>query len=93
MLESKLWHNKTETKIVKAVKMLEFIKTYHHYPRKFNFAYFFSSMILPPFCWGKNFRKYSSGEMGNFLLPEGMSKNEKIQFFCSQLYRPVILTP
>ena len=27
MLESKLWHNKSETKNVKVAKMVEFIKT------------------------------------------------------------------
>ena len=27
-VKANLWHNKTETKYVKAVKMMEFIKTY-----------------------------------------------------------------
>ena len=58
-------------------------------------------------CWGKiDFQKLCLGEMGNFLLPEvvmiktwlrvllvGMCKNEQIQFFDSQMYFSVILTP
>ena len=47
MLESKLWHKKTETKNVKVAKMVEFIKTYNQYPCKFNFCHFISSIILP----------------------------------------------
>ena len=54
MLTSKLWHNKTETKIVKIAKMVEFIKTYNQYPCKFNFCHFVSSIIRPPFWWVKN---------------------------------------
>ena len=55
ILESKLWHNKTETKNVKVAKMVEFIKACNQYPRKFNFSHFF--------------RKLCSEEMDNFLLP------------------------
>ena len=32
MLETKLWHNKTEIKNVKVAKMMEFIKTCDQYP-------------------------------------------------------------
>ena len=45
---------KTETKNVKVAKMVEFIKTCDQHPHKFNFGHFFSSLILPPFFWGKN---------------------------------------
>ena len=34
MIESKLWHNKTETKNVKVAKMVEFIKTCEQYHRR-----------------------------------------------------------
>ena len=56
MLESKLWHNKIETKNVKVAKMVEYIKTYNQYLRKFNFCLFFNCIILPstPLCWVKN---------------------------------------
>ena len=54
MTESKLWHNKTEIKNVKLAKMVEFIKTCDQIPHKFNFGHFFSSIISPLFCWGKN---------------------------------------
>ena len=37
MLETKLWHNKTEIKNVKVAKMMEFIKTCDQYPCRFNF--------------------------------------------------------
>ena len=40
MLESKLWHNKTETKNVNVAKMVEFMKTYDEFPRRFNFGDF-----------------------------------------------------
>ena len=40
MLESKLSHNKTETKNIKVAKMMEIIKTCDQYPYKFNFGYF-----------------------------------------------------
>ena len=54
MLETKLWHNKTETENVKVAKMTEFIKTCDQYPRRLNFGDFFNSIILPPtFIWGK----------------------------------------
>ena len=43
MTESKLWHKKTGIKNAKSAKMVEF-----------NFGHFFSSIILPPFCWAKN---------------------------------------
>ena len=33
--------------------MVEYIKTCDQYPYNFNFDHFFSSIILPPFCWGK----------------------------------------
>ena len=55
MLESRLWYNKIETKNVKVAKMMEFIKTYDQYPRKFNFGHFFSSIILPPFWTDSTF--------------------------------------
>ena len=54
MLESKLWHNKIDTKNVKVAKKVEFIKTCDQYPRKFNFDHFFSSIILPLLYRGKN---------------------------------------
>ena len=54
MTKSKLWHNKTEIKNVKVAKMVELIKSCDKYPHKFNFGQFFSFLILPPFCWGKN---------------------------------------
>ena len=104
MFEAKLWHNKTETKKVKAAKMVEFIKTYDPYPSRFNFGNFFNSVILShPFCSGKiDLQKRCLGETsfclgvmiktwGRVLLG-GMSKNEQIQIFYSQMYLPVILT-
>ena len=64
-LESKLCDNKTEIKIVKVEKMIEFIKTCHQCPRKFNFGHFVGSIILPPFCWGKiDFQKTLFRESG-----------------------------
>ena len=54
MLESKLWHSKTVTKNVAGAKMVKFTKSCDQYHRKFNFAHFFSFVIvsspLPPFC-------------------------------------------
>ena len=35
MIESKLWHSKTEIKNVKVVKIVDFIKTCYQYPHKF----------------------------------------------------------
>ena len=87
MIESKIWHNKTEIKNVKVVKTVEFIKTCDQYPHKFNFGHFFSSIILPPFCCGKN--RFSENavqvkQVISFCLRESfigaISKNEKIQF-------------
>ena len=40
MLESELWHKRTETKNAKDARMVEFIKTCDNYPRKFNFGRF-----------------------------------------------------
>ena len=54
MSTSKLWHNKTENKNLKVEKMVEFFQTCHQYPGKFNFGHFFSSIILPSFCWKNN---------------------------------------
>ena len=103
MLESKLWHNKTETKNVNVAKMVEFIKTYDEFPRRFNFGDLFNSIMQPPLCWRKNrssenavweeWVSFSLGRgrgvmiktLGRGLLG-GMSKNEQIQFFDSQIY-------
>ena len=57
MLEFKLWDNKTEPKNAEVTKMMEFIKTCDQHPSKFNFGYFFSSIILPSFFWGKQIFK------------------------------------
>ena len=87
--------------------MVEFIKTSDQYPRKFNFNYFFSSIILPLSAGEKYiFKKRCLEETGKLLLRgfvmikiwrkvllECMSKNYQIQFFDSQMYFPVILTP
>ena len=54
MLESKLWHNKTEISSLNVAKMVEFIKTCDQYPVRFNFGHFFSSKIVSALCWGKN---------------------------------------
>ena len=67
MLEAKLWHNKTETKNVKAANMVEFIKTCDQYPRRFHFGHFFSSII---WSWGKN------------RNPENAVREEWAIFFC-----------
>ena len=80
MLESKLWHNKTETKNVKVAKMVEFIETCDQYPRKFNFGHFFSSIILPHFEKMGNsllFGVVMIKTWGRVLL-RGVSKNEHI---------------
>ena len=75
-------------KNVKVRKMVEFIKTCNHYPRKFNFGHFFSSIIRrPQFCSEKNTKKQQQGR----VLIAYMSKNEQIQFFDSQMDFPVIL--
>ena len=50
MLESKLWHNKTEIKNVKVAKMVEFIKTCD--PCRFYFCHFFCPIRLLPFLLG-----------------------------------------
>ena len=59
MIESKLWHNKTEIENEKLAKMVEFIKTCDQIPYKFNFGHFFCSdemgnFLLPggAFCLG-----------------------------------------
>ena len=98
MLESKLWQNKTENENEKVVKIVKFFKTCDQYPHKFIFGYFFSSIILSPFCWGKNIFSKNRGWRGVMIrawgkvLLRAMSKNEQIQFFDSQIYFPVILT-
>ena len=46
MLETKLWHNKIDTKNVKVAKMMEFIKTCDQYPHRFNFDNFFNSITV-----------------------------------------------
>ena len=92
MLESKLWHNKTETKNVKVAKMKEFIKTCDQYPRKLIVSYFFSFIILPLFSWEE--KRFSENAVRvkwviSFCLGEifawGMSKNDQIQFFDPQI--------
>ena len=109
MLEAKLWHNKTETKNVKAAKMVEFTKTCDQYLRRLNFGNFFNSIILtpPPFCWVKNRSSENAAReewvitfyLGVMIKTWGrvllgdMSKTEQIQFFDLQMYLPVILTP
>ena len=77
MLEAKLWHNKTETKNVKVAKMVEFILTCDQYPRRFKFGNFFNSLILPPFCWGKNRSSENAvrEEWVIFFCLEGNDKN------------------
>ena len=104
MLEAKLLHNKTQTKNVKVAKMVEYIKTCDQYPCNFNFGNFFNSIILSPtFLLRKKIsEKAADGQFpspwgimiktwGRILLG-GMSKNEQIQVFDSQMYLPVILT-
>ena len=99
MLVTKLWHGKTESKNVKAAKMVEFIKTCDQCPpRRFNFGNFFNSIILPPpFCWGKNrssenavreewaisFCLWGNDKNLGTNFTWGMSKNEQIHFFDS----------
>ena len=70
MLETKLWHNKTEIKNVKVAKMMEFIKTCDQYPRRFNFCNLFNSIILPPVLLEKKkmLRQRCLGGMCNFHL-------------------------
>ena len=70
MLETKLWHNKTEIKNVKVAKMMEFIKTCDQYPCRFNFCNLFNSITLPPVLLEKKkmLRQRCLGGMGNFLL-------------------------
>ena len=96
MLESKLWHNKTETKNVNVAKMVEFIKTCDEFLRRFNFGNLFNSIMLPSLCWRKNrssqnavreeWVSFSLGggimikTLGRVLLG-GMSKNEQISIF------------
>ena len=81
--------------------MVEFIKTCDQYPRTFNFGNFLvNSIILTPFWCRKNRSSENAvkeewvlffclGVMittwGRFLI-EGMSKNEQVQFFDSQIY-------
>ena len=113
MLEAKFWHNNTEIKNVKVEKMVEFIKTYDQYPRRFNFGNFFNSIIIlrppPPLLsageeidlhkifFARNGKFCSASEemiktCGRVLLG-GMSKNDQIHIFDSQMYLPVMLTP
>ena len=103
MLEAKLWYKKTETKNVKVVKMVEFIKTCNQYPRRFNFGNFFNSIIFSLSAeekssenavqeeWIISFCLGGNDNLGRVLLGS-MSKNEHVQFFDSQMYLPVILT-
>ena len=61
MLESKLWHKKTETKNVKALNMVEFINPCEQYPHKFKFGLSARGK--------KIFRKRCSSEVGNLVMP------------------------
>ena len=106
MLESKLWQNKKETKNINVAKIMEFIETCDHYTRKFFQVHAWSS---PLFAGENRFKKKRcSGEIGDFFLSGlamirnwgrggglrgNMTKNEQIQFFDSQMYFPVTLTP
>ena len=86
----------------KCCKIGRIYQTCDQCPSKFNFGHFFSSIILPRSAKEKQiFKNCCSGKMGNFLLLwlamirvllRGMSKNEQIQFFVSQMFFPVILT-
>ena len=60
MFESKLWHNRTETKNVKVAKMAEFIKACDQYSPRFIWSFFLLH------CY--------SEEIDNFLLFEGNDK-------------------
>ena len=97
MRESKLWHNKTETKNVNVAKMVEFIKTCDEFPRRFNFGNLFNSVMLPPLCWRKNrssenalreeWVSFSLGGGGVMIKTLGrVLLGEKIQFFDLQIY-------
>ena len=48
MFAAKLWQNKTESKNVKVAKIVEFIETYDHYPRRFIFETFSTHNHHPP---------------------------------------------
>ena len=99
MLAAKLWHNKTETKSVKVAKMVEFIKTRDQYPCRFNFGTFFNSIIPHSLLLGKN-RSLGNAVWEEWIVSfclrgndenlgesfGGMSKNEQVQFFDSQMY-------
>ena len=80
MLESKLWHNKTDTKKAKCAKMVGLNKTNCQYPHKFYFGHFFSSIVsfLSPLSTGGiNFQKNAAwGKwLISFILPRGDDKN------------------
>ena len=48
MFAAKLWQNKTESKNVKVAKIVEFIETCDHYPRRFIFETFSTHNHQPP---------------------------------------------
>ena len=106
LLQSKLCHNKTETKKVKVANGgIKFIKTYDEYLCKFISGPIFGSIVLLLSAGEKQILKTLFwGEMGNIFLPgvvmikswgrvllQGMSKQTK--FFDLQMYFPVIITP
>ena len=87
--------------------MVKFIKTCDQYPHKFHFGYFFSSIILTPFCEGKiDFQKNApwrnwvtsfcqeddEKNLGEILVWK-VIKIDYIHFFDSQIFFSVILTP
>ena len=84
MLESKLWLSKTETKNVKAVEMVGFIKTCDQSPHRFNFGHFFQlTAFSSPFCWGNRFLKYAT--WAKWIISvylEGDDKNLGKSFVC-----------
>ena len=65
MLEAKLWHNKTETKNAKVAKMVEFIKTFDQYPRRFNFLLLCLEVLGEGFLFSWETEK---GFVGNYCL-------------------------
>ena len=61
---------KKKTKNVKVTKVVEFIKTCDHYPRKFNFGHFFHfHNPTTPILLGEKYKKPCSREMVHFPLP------------------------
>ena len=83
--------------------MVEFIKTCDQYPCKFNFGHIFSSIVSPSLLGKNRFSKHCKEEMGNLLVTGVMmiktwgrvllGGSNQIQFFDSQMYFLVILTP